>query len=56
MKKHLNIIPFLLAFYLISLNVCYAQYKLAIEAVKILDKGYGGPQAVCLFFDNQWRV
>lgn len=40
----LKIIPLLITFFFVSLNICHAQQKSPIEVVELFDKCYGGPQ------------
>ncbi len=44
MKRPLRIIPLLITFLLINLNICQAQEKSPLEVVNLFHKGYGGPR------------
>jgi hypothetical protein len=38
-----KIIPLLITFFFVTLNICHAQEKSPIEVVKLFDKAYGSP-------------
>ena len=43
MIKLLKIIPLLITFFFVTLNICHAQEKSPLEVVKLFDKAYGSP-------------
>ena len=53
----LKIIPFLLTFLLLGLNVCHAQHKSPVEVVELFDKHYGGPlmDEIAAYTTSQFR-